>query len=213
MQNNLKINIIAAVAVIALVFSFIGLFGHSSTPVSAGNFGSTNNGGTAVTIPANTTLPNGYQTPNPTTLDYIVSRGFLIAQNIFALGNGTSVPTYQQAIRMSLVSTATTTPCAIQNPLNATSSITNFALNITTASTTAGTFVVGTSTTAFATTTTMLTAQVVGANAFGTLTWEGGVNNTVIGPNQWIVVGVQGTNGTAGFIYGGNCQATFQSVN
>ena len=209
MQNNLKTNVIGAIAILALIFGFISLVKGPST-----SFGTVNNGGTAsnasaIIIPANTTLPDGYQTPNPSVFDYLLSRGLLMAQNVFGMGNGTAVPTYQQVNRMILTA-ATTTPCALQNPFSATSTIPDgVTFNITTSTSTAGTLTFATSTSAYATTSTFST-QTAGANLDGTYTANGS-GPVVVAGNGWIVVGVAGA--PYPFTYGGSCQATFQTAN
>jgi hypothetical protein len=106
---------------------------------------------------------------------------------------------------------ATTTPCAIQNPSStASSSIVWFGANLSTATSTAGSYVVGTSTTAFATTTTMIGITAIGAGNTPTITWDPGVNNSVLGPSQWIVFGIAATGSVNyGYTYGGTCAAEF----
>lgn len=215
-----KENIIGIIAVVALIVGFIG-WTHPTIPQS---FGTTNNGGTfvapgTVIVAANTTLLDGYQTPNPSVFDYVVSRGYLVAQNMFGLGNGTSVVTNQQAVRQ-LLTAATTTPCALQNPFSATSTIPDgVTLNITTATSSAGTITFATSTTAFATTTTIQSNVVLPASTQATYSIPTATNGgTIVGPGGWIVIGVAGISTTQGnvnngFTYGGSCQATFQSAN
>ncbi len=209
-MQNLKTNIIAGIAILGCILGLIGVFHKPSQ-----SFGGINNGGSAgsaagVTISANTTLPNGYQTPNPSTFDYLVSRGFLIAQGIFGYGNGTSVPTYQQVNRMVL-NTATSTPCALQNPFNATSTmIDGIVFNVSVSTSSAGTLDFATSTSAFATTS-LFSTIAAAANTQGTYTALPNSGFTVA-PNGWVVVGVHGTS-LGGYSYGGSCQATFQTIN
>lgn len=214
-----KENIIGGIAVLALIVGFIGL-SHSSSQLAVGT---TNNGGTAVnpgnvTVAAGTQLIDGYITPNPSTFDYLVSRGYLIAQNMFGMGNGTSVPSNSQAVRQ-LLTAATTTPCALQNPFSATSTIESVILNITTATSTTGTITFATSTTAYATTTTIQSNVTAPANEQETYNIPSATNGgTIIGPGAFVVVGVAGISTTQGnvnngFTYGGSCQATFQSAN
>lgn len=211
-MNNTKTNIIGAIAVIAL----LGVLLLAAKPTSAPT---TQLGGTVTTavVPAaGSALTDGTILPNPSTFDYLVSRTYLSAQNAFGLGNSTSVPTNFEATRASLTS-GTSTPCALLNPLNATSTITNFVMNITTATSSAIIWAVGTSTTAYATTTSMESVS-VGAGKQSTISWDGGINNTVIGPGQYVVVGSDSGTTPAtgafatGIVIGGSCQAVFQTA-
>ena len=102
---------------------------------------------------------------------------------------------------------ATTTPCAIAGS-SATSSLMHFALRITTATSSAGTFVIGTSTSAFATSTSPFATITVAANTQRVYTWDAGADNDQIYPNTFVVAGM--TNGSAvsyGYTYGGACSA------
>lgn len=211
-MNNIKTNIIGAVAILAFLgVAFLFADRPASSPQSFGGTPST-----TVVPPAGAALSDGTILPNPTTYDYLVSRVYLSAQNAFGLGNSTSVPTNYEAIRMSLTS-ATSTPCALLNPLNATSTITSFSMNVTTATSSAITWDVGTSTTQYATSTSMLNAVSIGASQQFTMTWDGGTNNSLIGPGKYIVVGpdaatLAATGAFNSIVIGGSCQATFQTV-
>jgi len=101
---------------------------------------------------------------------------------------------------------ATNYPCVI--PVSATSSIEHFSFQVTAPTSSAATLVVGTTTSATATSTTPFATFVVPANATYTFTWNGGVNNDVASPNTYVVAGM--TNGSAvsyGYTYGGYCGA------
>ena len=102
--------------------------------------------------------------------------------------------------------TATNYPCVI--PVSATSSIEHFSFQVQTPTSSAATIVVGTTTSATATSSTPFATFVVPANATYTFTWNGGVNNDVASPNSYVVAGM--TNGSAvsyGYTYGGYCGA------
>lgn len=107
--------------------------------------------------------------------------------------------------------TGTTTPCAIRAP-SATSTLRLASLQITTSTSTAGTWSFASSTTAFATTTTFGQFTVTAGSQYSYVaTSTYGQPQNVFGPNQFIVFGVQGYNNGSGngFMYGGSCQAEF----
>lgn len=110
------------------------------------------------------------------------------------------------------LATASTTICAIQN-VNATTTLEWYAFT-TTGSTTASSIVVGTTTTAFGTSSTpFVTSQTFAANAQGTINFQGSSNNAIISPNQWITLGA--TNGSASgpqFYASGLCSAQVRTV-
>lgn len=203
-KQNILIGAIAVIALFVLVRTFL----VSSSTITAGAFTPSN----GINMPAGTALSNGYVLPNPTTYDYLVSRTYMVAQGIFGYGNGTSVNTNEQIVRQTLVA-ATTTPCSIQNPLNATSTYSS-TLNATVATSSAGIFDVGTSTTAFATSS-LGSAQTIAANTQGTLSYAGssGSGGNIIGPLGWVVYGMNTGSVSYGYTYGGTCQATFKSAN
>ncbi len=123
-----------------------------------------------------------------------------------------------QTIKQALVS-GTSTPCSIQNPLNATSTIVAFSFNIpqSGATTSAIAWSVGTSTTQFATSSSMLKNVSIAASNAATVAWNPGANNGVITPTQWILIGPDNVtaNTTGAFnsiVIGGTCQITVQTV-
>lgn len=106
-----------------------------------------------------------------------------------------------------LMNTATTTLCAIQNTA-ATSSINSVSWIVTTGTSTAATIDIGTSTTAFSTTTNLVAATSLASGAQGTMTWRpvgGSVVDHLIYPNEYIVVKTAGA-GLGGYTYGGRCE-------
>lgn len=130
-----------------------------------------------------------------------------------------------QGARIAATS-GTTTPCAILNPLGAslalgnaataTGTIQSFAFTVTAPTSTAVTWVVGTSTTPYATSSSMTTVTVA-AGTQSTITYDGTSNNNVISPGQYIVVGTGGGTGgvgvnTGGVIFGGFCQVVIESA-
>lgn len=125
------------------------------------------------------------------------------AQNGMSLGGIFITPT-----RITTLTQATTTVCAIQSP-NATTSLMNASLLETVSSTTASTITLATSTTAFATTS-LITTATIGAGAQGQLTFDGGSNNTVVSPNTWLVFGQSGGIGT--FSPTGVCSVLLESI-
>lgn len=106
-----------------------------------------------------------------------------------------------------VLTTASTTPCAILSP-SATTTLVSTSLNIASSSASISNFTLATSTTAYATTS-LIASISVAANAKGTPNWDGGVNNSLVSPNTYIVWGV---GGGAVFNGGGTCNAVFRSV-
>lgn len=205
MSTNIKTGIIAAiVALIVAGGTWLAL--PAKTPaVGAANFGNTSIDGSQSNL------------PNPSNFDYLVAR------LVIGLGTNTSVSAtgagnINIAGQRMLLASGTSTVCAIQNPLNATSSILNVSMNITTATSSAITWGLGTSTTQFATSTSMETAAIAASNQ-GTITWDPGINNAIIGPGQWFNIGpAAGTAGNTGafsngVVLVGSCQITLQSAN
>lgn len=189
---------IITAAIVALVVSagiWLALPAKTAV-VGATNFGNTATSGTQANL------------PNATNYDYLVAR--------LALGLGTNTSNVViEAQRMSLVS-ATSTPCAIQNPFNATSTVQTVTMNITTATSSAITWAVGSSTTAFATSSNMESIPVV-AGAQTTITWDPGINNATLSPRGWVVIGpdtatLVGTGAFSSVVLAGSCSATFQSA-
>lgn len=114
------------------------------------------------------------------------------------------------------ITQATTTPCAIQSPA-ATSTLLSAGIKLDVSSSTATTWDIARSNTAFATTTAVGTAYVVGAGAQALInasTSPAAGAAEVFSPNQWLVFGVRagvtpGSNG-AGFVPVGACHASFE---
>lgn len=181
-----KILCAAGAVLIAAGFILFLLFGHhGGNNVQAG----------AVTSP-------------PTNFDYVQ-----ISQAIGWLTSGIATPINETVVRQTLVTTATTTPCALLNPFNATSSVPYIAVNVTTGTSTLSTLNFATSTTAYATTSTFANFNVAANNQqtvvyTGTSTGQG----PVVAPNGYLVIGATG-GFPQGYVYGGSCSAKFISVN
>lgn len=150
--------------------------------------------------------------PNPSNSDYAVAR--------LALGLGTNLSNSNTGVgnviieaQKMVMNVATGTPCAIQNPLSATSTVLTAGFNITTSTSTAGSLTIATSSTAFATTSPVFGA-IVPANVEGTYVGGETASSTglgiILGPSSWVVFGVAGATG--GYTYGGTCSITVQSV-
>ena len=152
----------------------------------------------------------GYNSALPIQTTSSVTAGNLVVTNAIVQSGITTT-----MVRQTLVS-GTSTPCAIATPL-ATSTVENFSMNITTATSSAITWEVGTSTTAYATTTSMLSAVAVGAAAQYTIAYAG-QNGNVASSGNYIVVGptaatAASTGAYTSIILGGTCEATFISAN
>lgn len=112
-----------------------------------------------------------------------------------------------KGVKQSFTS-ATTTPCSIQNG-NATTSLAYFSMQITTGTSTASTFDVSTSTTAFATSSTLVSSHAVGSGAQTTLSWfASGAQNAIVAPNEWVIFKTNEA-GLGGYTYTGTCSVDF----
>lgn len=108
---------------------------------------------------------------------------------------------------------ATTTLCAIQSPA-ATSSLEFVSWSITTGTGTAATIDIGIGTTAFATSTNLVSGTSVGSGALGSAYWSsvgGSTGDSVLAPNTYVLVKTTGP-GVGGYTYGGTCQAMFTQL-
>lgn len=205
-MKNLPIILGGIALLVAVGALLLGFSNSAKSTVATQSFGATNN---AITEPAGTLLPNGTVLPNPSTSDYVVSRVYDAIQGALGIGDGTSVPIHEQAER-ELLTAATTTPCSLQNPFTATSSV-SIQGNITVGTSTAGTLTVATSTNAFATTSLVATFGVGASNMYSfSVDGPSATANTIVGPSQWVVMGVSGVS--YGFTYGGSCSAEFQTL-
>lgn len=112
-------------------------------------------------------------------------------------------------VRQASVS-GTTTPCNVLSPA-ATTTLNGFAFTPIVGTTTSATATIATSTSPNATTS--LIATVSGYVPNVAITWEGGVNNTVVSPSTYVVLGLAAGSATGGFVMTGTCTATFQTIN
>lgn len=102
---------------------------------------------------------------------------------------------------------ATTTLCAFMSP-SATTSLQFASFQITTGTTTAATIDIGTSTTAFSTTTNLVSAKSIASGGQGYVKWMpvgGSVDDNTLAPNTYVVVKTAGA-GLGGYTYGGKCK-------
>jgi hypothetical protein len=132
-------------------------------------------------------------------------------------GGGSSFGNSPVNVLSTTLTSATTTPCVLGN-LPATSTPLGFILDITTSTSSAGVVTVGTSTTPYATSTSMIASYTVGANTKATITWTPPYSPStpaaLISPNTYIIVGVTGAGQSlGGYTYGGNCKALLMSAN
>lgn len=108
---------------------------------------------------------------------------------------------------------ATTTLCAIKSP-SATSTLDLATWQISVGTTTAATIDIGTSTNAYATSTTLVASTAVASGAQGYAKWStvgGGVNDNIMAPNSWVLVRVNEV-GLNGYKYTGACEASFTQL-
>lgn len=110
--------------------------------------------------------------------------------------------------------TATTTPCAIQGP--AATSTFSASLRLDLGSTTATTWTIATSTTAFATTTPYGTNFLLAASAQGYDIASSTAMNLTVPPNGWVVFsetgGITAADAGTGFVPTGSCRAVFTTT-
>jgi len=112
--------------------------------------------------------------------------------------------------RSQSMRTATTSLCAMLSPA-ATSTLQFVSWQITAGTTTAATIDIGTSTTAFATTTNLVTATAVASGAQGYKYWTpagAALDDAMIAPSTYLNV-MTASPGLSGYTYTGTCQAVF----
>ena len=112
------------------------------------------------------------------------------------------------------MTTGTSTPCNIQAPTNATSSLLFARAKFDSSSTTAMTIHIARATLMTGTTTLLGSAVSLGAGAQGTIvastTSQGMLDPAnIFAPGQWLTVGMQGSGGVANLAPTGVCQAFF----
>lgn len=117
--------------------------------------------------------------------------------------------------RMSLTS-ATTTVCAL-GPF-ASSTIQKFAMTITSGTSSPATFIIGTTTSPYATSTAanaIIASTTILANTQGTIRWTPSGNHGGIVPGEYLTVGTVGNPGVSYnyYTYGGSCQVLTSNDN
>lgn len=106
---------------------------------------------------------------------------------------------------------ATTTLCAMRSPTSATTTVHFVSFQILTGTSTAATIDIGTSTTAYSTTTNLVAAKSIASGATGYSYWTsagGSVDNAKMSPGEYVNVKTAGA-GVGGYTYTGFCQAAF----
>lgn len=160
-----------------------------------------------------------------TLISSLIIFGIVESAGFGGSGGGTSLgssPFYVSATSTSAVNNAaTTTPCAVQSPTNATSTLIDGTFSLNSATSTVGTLTIAKASTAFATTTILatstLTANVQATkSALATSTQNGteervAVEARIFSPGDWLVIGIAGN--PDGFRLTGSCKAIFNSVN
>lgn len=147
----------------------------------------------------------GTITSPPTVLD------FLQLQQGLGFGLTGQTPLTMQGFRVALPATTGQILCSVANPSTSTSTVTSVTFENTTSTTTSQTIVIGTTTTATATSSSIGTVTIP-AGGFQTFSFDGTLNNNIIGPGQFINIGTAAGALTTGVQYGGTCNAVFQSV-
>lgn len=203
-----KTNIIGAIAVVALLLGACAFFKIPSQPSSFGAVSNTN------APAANTVLVNGVLLPNPTVLDYIVSRVFLYTDKALGFGNATGVPTLQQGNRVAITPSQNVV-CSFQNPNTTATSTFEFSTTIASTSANASSLILATAASATATTTSY--GQIALA-ANTQLTW--GTSGTTTGGSAGVVapgafLNLGGINAAGSMLaqLGGACNVIWSSTN
>lgn len=157
----------------------------------------------------------GTITSPATQLDYLnITQGIGFGPNAQTQG---SLSTNIMGGRAT-ISPASLVLCSIQNPFNATSTLINASLNITTGTSSAATIIPAVASTATASTTAIGQGFVVAANAQAVLQTSGVASSTdlgvPVGPNQYVNWATTQTS-AVGYVYTytGTCNALFQSAN
>lgn len=147
----------------------------------------------------------GAITSPPTVFDFL--------QLTQGLGFGTlgTTPLTQTGTRLALPATSGQILCSIANPYTSTSTVTDVTFQNITSTTTSQVIVVGTTTSATATSSS-ISSITIGANAQQTFSFDGGLNNNIIGPGQFVTVGTGNGGLSSGVQYNGTCNVSFQSV-
>lgn len=158
----------------------------------------------------------GAITSPATQLDYVnITQGIGFGPNAQTQG---SLSTNIMGVRSLVPASPSLVVCSTQNPFNATSTIINASLNLTTGSSSASTIIASVASTATASTTAIGQGYVVAANSFATLQTSGIASTTdlgvAVGPNQYLNWATTVTSASpAAYIYGGTCNALFESAN
>lgn len=118
----------------------------------------------------------------------------------------------------STITPASLVFCSIPNPFNATSTIINASLNVTTGTSSAGFVVPAVASSATATTTPIGQGMAIAAGAMATLQTSGIASTTdlgiAIGPGQFLNWGTAATSAVGyPYTYSGTCNAVFESAN
>lgn len=147
----------------------------------------------------------GAITSPPTVLDFL--------QLTQGLGFGPlgTTPLTQTGTRLALPATPGQILCSVANPYTSTSTVTDVTFQNITSTTTSQVIVVGTTTSATATSSSIASIT-VGANAQQTFSFDGGLNNNIVGPGQFVTVGTGNGGLSSGVQYNGTCNISFQSV-
>lgn len=146
-----------------------------------------------------------------TQLDYLnITQGIGFGPNSQTIG---ALSTNIMGVRTVISTTASSTICSIANPFNATSTLINASLNVTTATSTAEQIVFGVGSNTNATTTLIGSSSGIASGALNTLQTSGVASTTdlgvAVGPGQFLNVGTVGPS----VLYSGACNALFESAN
>lgn len=151
-----------------------------------------------------------------TQLDYLnLTQALGFGPNNQSVG---SLSTNISGVRSVIPSTPSLVLCSMANPFNATSTLINATLNITTATSSTSAVIFSVASTATATTTAIGSGQSIPANSLIVLQNSGIASTTdlgvAVGPGQFVNIGTTaGSAVTYAYTYGGTCNALFESAN
>jgi len=207
-MKNLSI-ILAGLALLIAVGALVLGFNHQT----AGSTVSYGNTTTAIPEPGGTALVDGQIAPNPSTSDYIVARVYAAVQ-MLGLWDNTSVPVHIQAVRMAMTN-ATDTPCVLQNPFTASSTIlsTSFTPSLiggTLTMTLADAYIPNATTTVIQQFSSSVANTAFVSNGAATTTTFGGTVLPTVPASGYVTYG---TNASSSAEFAGFCSAVFQTIN
>lgn len=205
MENSKKIALVALVlAIIACVGYYFpvstgGVQNHTKSEMSFGNV-----------------VDTSYFDYFDATTGYKLAGTTFLNATSFSLPSGVSAETingatitYSRNSAASGLNQGTTTPCAVQSPTTASSTLIRFTIGESVSTTTATTITIATSTTQYATTTRLNSFTVAASGSFLFTHVATTSAGSIMNPGDWVVAGQSGGTGTNSPT--GSCLGVFQT--